>query len=61
MSPSPNEKRNRTAEPGGKTGLYLVIVYKDLEGSAQINRIEPLTLGDMDSDEDDVTDAGAEI
>ena len=37
---------------GDKTGLYLVTIYADLKGNAEIHSIEPLVLGDMDRDTD---------
>ena len=37
-------------------GLYLIIIYADLNGNAEINRIEPLELGNYDQTTDATID-----
>jgi len=37
-------------------GLYLIIIYADLNGNAEINRIEPLELGNYDQTSDATID-----
>ena len=37
-------------------GLYLIIIYADLNGNAEINRIEPLELGNIDQAEETTID-----
>ncbi|MCR5021100.1 hypothetical protein [Ruminococcus sp.] len=42
-------------------GLYLIVIYADLNGNAEINRIEALELGNIDDDTDTTTDSDSII